>query len=203
MPTVDASVIEMLGQLACLHGVLPEGAPPSSIISDIVASSLDHEMEQLARRHGCVCTRYADDIGLSTDSGQFPRALANVECAGSRQVTLGPGLERLVQRLGFSINHGKTVLTGPRSSHRFVGVVIRDRLDVPRRFARTLERMIQVADVHGLGTEVRSRRGRSAALGEVLGGMIEHVGVVRGKDSRSYRRLRTRYEDLRAASEVS
>ncbi|TVQ06548.1 MAG: RNA-directed DNA polymerase, partial [Balneolaceae bacterium] len=41
--------------------VLPQGAPTSPTISNIIAESLDRKLTGLADRFGCVYTRYADD----------------------------------------------------------------------------------------------------------------------------------------------
>ncbi len=48
--------------------VLPQGAPTSPALSNLVAKELDRKMVELALRHNCVYTRYADDMTLSTDN---------------------------------------------------------------------------------------------------------------------------------------
>lgn len=45
--------------------VLPQGAPTSPVLSNIVLKSLDKDMSKLAERMGCRYSRYADDITFS------------------------------------------------------------------------------------------------------------------------------------------
>ena len=52
----------------CLyHGTLPQGAPTSPLLSNLVCANLDRRFFKLAKQLGATYTRYADDITISGD----------------------------------------------------------------------------------------------------------------------------------------
>jgi len=70
----------VLAQLCCYDNQLPQGAPTSPVVSNMVCGKLDSELHRLARRNRCVYTRYADDLTFSPwnpDVTRFPRALVD------------------------------------------------------------------------------------------------------------------------------
>jgi RNA-directed DNA polymerase len=69
-------VATTIAHIACLDGKLPQGSPCSPIISNLIAGILDFHLSRLAKNHGCLYTRYADDITFSTNEKNFPKAIA-------------------------------------------------------------------------------------------------------------------------------
>ncbi|WP_312354665.1 reverse transcriptase domain-containing protein, partial [Aminipila sp.] len=55
-----------IAQIACLNGVLPQGAPSSPILTNMICAPMDNNLMRLAKKTGCTYTRYADDITFST-----------------------------------------------------------------------------------------------------------------------------------------
>jgi retron-type reverse transcriptase len=60
--------LKLLAQLMCYNDVLPQGAPTSPVISNLVCLGLDKKLSDLAAANGVTITRYADDIAVSGDS---------------------------------------------------------------------------------------------------------------------------------------
>ncbi len=67
-------VATTLAQLCCLEKYLPQGAPASPIISNIVCRKMDRELATFAKRYGFAYTRYADDMTFSSHSKSRVRA---------------------------------------------------------------------------------------------------------------------------------
>ena len=61
----DASTI--LSQICCFENQLPQGAPTSPILSNMICAQLDSQLQWLAKTNRCMYTRYADDITFSTN----------------------------------------------------------------------------------------------------------------------------------------
>lgn len=59
----------MLGSLCCLDGCLPQGAPTSPTISNIIAREFDESLLAFFEKKNLTYTRYADDICVSGDVG--------------------------------------------------------------------------------------------------------------------------------------
>lgn len=56
------NVSKVLGTLCCLHRHLPQGAPTSPSLSNIVSYEMDRKLAALAAEYGLTYTRYADDL---------------------------------------------------------------------------------------------------------------------------------------------
>ncbi|EOM76960.1 hypothetical protein Rrhod_1687 [Rhodococcus rhodnii LMG 5362] len=57
---------------------LPQGAPTSPALSNLVAGNLDRRLSGVARRHALTYTRYADDLAFSGSDVDVSRLLAMV-----------------------------------------------------------------------------------------------------------------------------
>ncbi len=73
---LQPKVATILAQIACFHNSLPQGAPSSPIISNMIAHVMDMRLGKLAAVAKCTYTRYADDLTFSTNQRNFPAALA-------------------------------------------------------------------------------------------------------------------------------
>jgi RNA-directed DNA polymerase len=92
---LSASVATILAQICCFNNELPQGAPTSPVVSNMICAKMDDQLRDLARKHRCLYTRYADDITFSTYQSNFPEALAryNDNTGGT---DLGNELEDLI-----------------------------------------------------------------------------------------------------------
>ncbi len=64
--------LSTLVRLCTYRGSLPQGAPTSPALSNLVNFELDDALSMLARRAGAVYTRYGDDMTFSWRSGEIP-----------------------------------------------------------------------------------------------------------------------------------
>jgi len=75
----DAVAAAVLTGLCTFRGALPQGAPTSPALSNLVNVPLDEALSALARRSGGLYTRYGDDLAFSWPTGAVPSDLeANV-----------------------------------------------------------------------------------------------------------------------------
>lgn len=96
------------------QGVLPQGAPSSPMLSNLVMRGLDDSLISLAAEYGMRYTRYADDLAFScTDN----RARSSVKEFRNR--VLGE-----LSREGFRHNKRKTVLRGPGARRIVLGMLV-------------------------------------------------------------------------------
>ena len=56
------NVSKVLGVVCCLYRHLPQGAPTSPALSNIVGYEMDKKLAALAEEYGLTYTRYADDL---------------------------------------------------------------------------------------------------------------------------------------------
>lgn len=119
-----------LAGLCCYRGVLPQGAPTSPAISNLICRRLDARLTGLMRRCGGTYTRYADDL---TFSG--PVAILSAL----------PMVRRIVAAEGFAVAPEKTRIARSGARQMVTGLVVNDRVSVPRRVRRLLRAMVHRA----------------------------------------------------------
>lgn len=71
-PANARAILELLVTLTTHDGGLPQGAPTSPAILNIVCINLDRQLFGLCAPHGFTVTRYADDITISTERNEIP-----------------------------------------------------------------------------------------------------------------------------------
>jgi RNA-directed DNA polymerase len=107
-------VATIIAQTCCFKNALPQGAPTSPVISNMICGKLDAELKSLAREFKCTYTRYCDDLTFSNDHSTFPSALASVCGSGAeRTIELGQRVTSIVQNNGFQINEQKNPASHP------------------------------------------------------------------------------------------
>jgi hypothetical protein len=93
---------------------LPQGAPTSPILSNMIAYRLDHDLMDFAKAHRLRYTRYADDISLSSYAQPTMLFAGEVPSPGRVPVQqLSAALRAVIAKNGFEINPEKVWFSGP------------------------------------------------------------------------------------------
>ncbi len=191
-----AEVATVLAQICCHRRQLPQGAPTSPILSNLVCRGLDRELAALAKATHCHYTRYADDITFSSGRHQFPEELAS---ENDGIIVLGVELRRTIVGHDFTINEAKTRLMPRRQRQRVTGVIVNTRINVPREYRRHLRACLHIWDRYGeaeaAAAFARAMPSRNVPPGkpdpefrQVIRGQVQYLGYVRGYD-RIYQEL--------------
>lgn len=133
------SVAKVLATIACHEGKLPQGSPCSPVISDLIGQILDVRLNQLARKHGCSYSRYADDLTFSTNEKTFPSAIALSRADHSW--VAGTSLSKTIEKSGFKLNVKKTRMQYHDSRQEVTGLIVNRRINTRpeyRRLARAM-----------------------------------------------------------------
>ncbi|MDE2937951.1 MAG: reverse transcriptase domain-containing protein [Chloroflexota bacterium] len=128
---VPERVATVLAHLCCYNRYLPQGAPTSPVVSNMICARMDSELQRLAARNRCTYTRYADDITFSTTQRRFPRNLAYYD--GLKQIQPGHELLKVIADNGFSVNHDKVWLRGRSSRQTVTGVTVNEFPNLPKK----------------------------------------------------------------------
>lgn len=125
----DVAVV--LAQLACYQGRLPQGAPSSPIITNLICQHLDAYLLLVAKKYKLDYTRYADDLTFSTNDRHF------VE----NQEKFLAEANATIKRAGFSINEKKTRLQFKDSRQEVTGLIVNKKLNVNHVYVRKTRAM--------------------------------------------------------------
>jgi RNA-directed DNA polymerase len=198
-------------QIATHKNGLPQGAPTSPVLSNMIAVPLDRALLRLARGAHVSYSRYADDITFSTDDAQFPVSLAVREQAadGVQRIIAGDELSKAVAACGFKINAKKVRLQGRGVRQSVTGLGVNEKVNVSRDRIRQLRAMLHAWSKFGLdaaGTEHFKRyRGRDmssnmhepgGAFRNIVYGHLAFVKMVRGTSDPVFLKLCARVLDL-------
>ena len=195
----NGRVATTLAQICSLRNCLPQGAPTSPIISNMVCAKLDSELQKLAKQHRCYYTRYADDLTFSTSIKQFPTALAVSIVEGKRlRVEAGNELSEVINRNGFTINVKKIRLQKHSQRQEVTNLTTNEFVNVNRKFIRQIRAMLHAWRKFGyVAAEIEFRNEynkkppnkpykKQPSFKNVIKGKIEFVQMVRGKNDRIF-----------------
>jgi RNA-directed DNA polymerase len=205
---LNDEVSTILAQICCHERVLPQGAPTSPIISNMICARLDAKLQQLAKEHQCTYSRYADDITFSTNRSKFPSALALLSDIG--QVKIGNELSFVIQENGFQINSKKTRLQLRQQRQEVTGLTVNRYPNVQRRYIKQIRGILHAWKKYGrdstalryyehhTGFKYADPQKYRPSFTRIVYGKIEFIGMVKGKNSPTYRSLRKLFADVSA-----
>lgn len=136
---------------------LPQGAPTSPAIANLISRRLDRRLKGRLAKRGWVYTRYADDLSFSRKD--FTRAELGFVHASIRHV---------VEDEGFALNPKKGRAQGKGARQEVTGVVVNTKLNVGRDELRRIRAQLHQAKKKGLSADDR----------RVLEGKIAYVSMI-------------------------
>jgi RNA-directed DNA polymerase len=121
----DVTQIEMDGRNYYISQTarhLPQGAPSSPAITNLLCRRLDRRLQGLAQSRGFVYTRYADDLTFSTTDPEKLRDIGNIL----------QGVGSIVAHEGLIVHPDKTRVLRQSQQQEVTGVVVNEKLNVDR-----------------------------------------------------------------------
>lgn len=111
----------------CSRGGLPQGAPTSPILSNLVNYRMDARLAGLAAKSKAVYSRYADDLifSFTEDNRRFVRGVV-------RRVS------RILYEFGYQMNKPKLRIMRQHNRQVITGLVVNEKAQLPRKTRRWL-----------------------------------------------------------------
>jgi|688.fasta_scaffold190459_2 RNA-directed DNA polymerase len=124
----------------CTHDeLLPQGAPTSPDLANLICNSLDERLSEFCAKRDWNYTRYCDDITVS-GSGQITRADIDSIC-------------NIIVSEGFTVNDKKLRVARKTSQQKVTGLVVNERVNLPRRERRRVRAMIHRQETTGVASK--------------------------------------------------
>ena len=157
---IYAEPLRILLTMLCYHkDALPQGAPSSPVITNIILYEFDELIGQWCRKRGIAYTRYCDDM---TFSGDFDPT----------EVIRFIRLE--LKKIGFLLNEQKTEVQHPGQQQTVTGIVANEKLSIPADYRRKLRQELYYCRKFGIqehlqktGLEILADTYRMHLLGKV------------------------------------
>ncbi|WP_299095729.1 retron Ec67 family RNA-directed DNA polymerase/endonuclease [uncultured Metabacillus sp.] len=128
---LSSEVATVIAQLTCYDGKLPQGAPTSPIITNLICEILDQRLLKIAKKYKLDYTRYADDLTFSTNDKKFL----------DLQTAFYEKLSSELIRAGFKINEKKIRLQLRDSRQVVTGLVVNKKINVNRIYYKETRAM--------------------------------------------------------------
>lgn len=182
---LDQATATLLAQIICHNNGLPQGAPTSPVVSNLIASNLDISLNRLARRHRCTYTRYVDDITFSTNRHIFSNEIGSPTEDITGAWVAGDELRYRVQKCGFSINPVKTRMQLRWSRQDVTGLVVNEKVNIPREYIKSVRSKCQYLTSGKQPFKKGSEAGGAPNIGVTvnqLQGMLAHILRIKGAE---------------------
>ncbi len=189
LPPVSAhpKVSSMIAKLCCFQEALPQGAPTSPLLSNLICQRLDRRIEGLVKKHPITYTRYADDLTFSSDEPFQNGFLSH--------------LDNIIKEEGFTINMEKVRLQLKNSRQEVTGITVNERVNVPQKFIREVRAMLHNWETLGYEAAQQkflqhyvpkkaNKKKEEAQLRNVVAGKINYLKMVRGGEDTVYQKLK-------------
>jgi len=144
---------------------LPQGACTSPALANLVARRLDRRLNGLCQKLGYRYTRYADDLTFSTSETNAVRNYGRLLAA----------VRRIVSDEGFQVHPKKGRIQRRARRQEVTGIVVNDKLGLPRLEVRRLRAILHQAKKTGLNAQNREQRPNFRAW---LEGKLAYLAMV-------------------------
>lgn len=125
----------LLAKLCCCCNRLPQGAPTSPALSNLVMAPFDTHMSSYCEKRGIAYTRYCDDMSFSGDFKPGP-LIAKVR--------------RFLNAMGFAVNEKKTRVLRQGQRQTVTGVVVNQKQQVPASYRRRIRQEMYYCKKYGV-----------------------------------------------------
>ncbi len=179
--SLHQDIATIIAQIACYQNGLPQGSPCSPVISNLIGNILDSRLLSLAKKSGCVYSRYADDLTFSTNKSEFPQDIAIIV---NEKWEAGNKLQKAISHSGFELNPDKTRMSFKHSQQAVTGLVVNQKINISQKYYRNVRSMC-----HSLFQTGFYHRGDDIDIEtlEPLEGMLSHICFVKERYDRKYK----------------
>ena len=200
--SLPEEVATTIAKICCFNNSLPQGAPTSPVISNMICAQMDSQLQDLAWKHRCFYTRYADDITFSTTLRKFPSEIATINSILS--VELGQDLSNIILKNGFEINRAKVRAFAYFQRQEVTGLTVNKLPNVRHKYLMQIRSMLHAWDKKGLSVaetehyelynnKHRNPNDKNPSFKKILKGKIDFLGMVKGRNNSRYVKYKQDY----------
>jgi RNA-directed DNA polymerase len=164
---INKPLAHIIGNFCTLDGKLPQGAPTSPVITNIICQKLDRKLNSYCQKMGIVYTRYADDLTFSSDNNLLGEDFQNK-------------IKEILLQEGFNVKEEKTRIRKPNMRQEVTGLVVNEKLNITREYIRNLRSMIH---------NYKKGKPMPSNIQHVINGKLLFFKMIRGEDE-MYKKLK-------------
>lgn len=185
-----------MNEITVVRSVLPQGAPTSPILTNLICRQLDRKLYGLAKRFRATYTRYVDDITFSSNKNIFQETSE-----------FQNELRRIIELQKFKLNEEKTRVQSKKYRQEVTGLVVNKKLNVTKRYIKQLRMWIYLWEHYGyekaygyfLNDYIQDKghvKSSTPLMGNVIGGKLDYYKMIVGENNQTYQKLKFRFDKL-------
>ena len=193
-----------LAKITCYEKKLPQGAPTSPTISNIICYRMDRKLVHLCKKNNCRYTRYADDITISTKMLYLPKKIAKFS---DGQVILSNEITNIIKEEGFTINISKLQISPNNQRQEVTGLIVNEKINVKKVYIKNIRALLNNAKKYGIylagckyyekaSINCSNRKNVIKKFINTLKGKIEFLKMIRGLDDYIYIKYASQFNEL-------
>ena len=179
-----------------LSTILPQGAPTSPIVSNMICSPFDNALIRFARNNKLFYTRYADDIVFSSNDASLSNRFVSYSDRG--ELILSQELTALFIKHKMVINQNKTKFRKYYQRQMVTGIIVNERTNIKREYVREIRSILFNCGARNVYDEAKryaQKRGISLSdnraaveswFKKVIVGKITYIGSVTNRRNGAY-----------------
>lgn len=152
----------LLATLCTYRDALPQGAPTSPAISNIIMREFDNVVGNWCMRNGITYTRYCDDMAFSGDF--HPDSVISL-------------VNFQLRKMGLFLNHKKTAIVRDGRRKIVTGIVVNEKPSVPSEYRRQLRQELYFCRKYGIEEHIR-RMGLNISVSNYAAQLLGRVNYV-------------------------
>lgn len=157
----EDEVVKTLTALCTYKSRLPQGAPTSPMLSNIIASRMDVMMLDYCEKRGIVYTRYADDLTFSANYDVKVPALEDIY--------------KIVYLNGFKVNRMKTKVRYKGCKQEVTGLTVTNGVHVSQKYKKEILRELHFCKKFGVSEHYQHLKTTKGLYKDWLRGKIMFV----------------------------
>ncbi len=189
----------VIAQLCTCDGVLPQGAPTSPSISNLIARRMDGELIRFAKEHGFRYSRYSDDLVFSGKTRRRLSVLVERDEKTFTYVVAEP-VRSIIDGNHFRLNQSKTRVSFRQNKQMVVGAVCNKKVNVDRKYIRQIRTLLHLS--RKSQNEALSAyhawigRNRTTRIDAVIQSKIEYVRAAKGSSDTVFINLAEQFNSI-------
>lgn len=189
----------LIANICCSNGYLPQGAPTSPTLTNLVCQRLDKKLYKYAKSINASYSRYADDITFSANKPVFDEKFKK---------TL---IEIIETQEKFKINFEKERLQCGGERQSVTGIIVNKKSNIDRYFLKDIRFWLMcwrkfgpAATQQKFQENFKDKKGflrgdkKTPKYKHYLKGKILFLGMVKGEKDSTFLRLKSDYDKLNA-----
>lgn len=136
-----------IAQLTCHNGFLPQGAPTSPILTNMLCVPLDNSLMQFAKKYGLTYTRYADDLTFSSHGECL---FERIVFKDNDNLILCDELQKIFEKHSIVVNKNKITIRNRCSRQEVTGIIVNKFPNTRREYYKQLRAILHNCQRYGV-----------------------------------------------------